>query len=336
MTWLTWRQFRLPASAVSGIVAVLAVILAFTASGLLAYQGQGENYLAQLSGGTGALYFGGLVTMYVLPGVIGAFWGAPLVAREIETGTHRLVWNQSVTRTRWLAAKIAVPGLAAVAVAGLASLVVGWWASPIDTAAAATNGEDFLARIKPLAFIGRGIAPMGYAAFAFVLGVAAGILLRRTVVAMAVTLVVFTLVQIAVPTLVRPYIIPPVEEIVTISPSNIRQISGDDTGRVLDVGVATPAGVWLLGNQTLNPAGTVVSPLPAEVAMCGPRGGELPNPPVMMACLAKLDQLGYKQLLTYQPGHRFWPLQWVELGIFLVLSALLTGFSFRWTRHRLS
>ena len=35
--------------------------------------------------------------------MIGAFWGAPMVARELETGTHRLVWNQSVTRTRWLA-----------------------------------------------------------------------------------------------------------------------------------------------------------------------------------------------------------------------------------------
>lgn len=337
MTWLTWRQFRLPASAVAGIIAVLALILFFTASGLRGHQGVGDDYFSQLPNGTGALYFGSLVTMYVLPAVIGVFWGAPLVARELETGTHRLAWNQTVSRTRWLATKLGISGLAAVSVAGLSSLVVGWWASPIDAAAAVTDGDDFLPRVDPLAFAARGIVPMGYAAFAFVLGVAAGILLRRTVVAMAVTLVLFTLVQIAVPFLVRPYIIPPVEEAVTISPSSIRSIGGDNTGRVLRLTVAAPDGVWLLGNDTIDPAGKVVSPLPAGVAMCGPSNRqELPNPQVMKACLAKLDQLGYKQLLTFQPGSRFWPLQWVELGIFLALSALLTWFCFRWTRHRLS
>jgi hypothetical protein len=338
MTWLTWRQFRLPASAVAGIIAVLALILVFTASGLAGLPGVGDDYISQLPDGTGALYYGGLVTMYVLPGVIGVFWGAPLVARELETGTHRLVWNQTVTRTRWLTTKLGIAGLSAVAVAGLASLVVGWWASPIDAAAALTNGENFLSRIDPLAFAGRGVVPMGYAAFAFALGVAAGILLRRTVVAMAVTLVLFTLVQIGFPTLVRPYVIPPVEEIVTLSPSSIQQIRGDGTGRVLEVGVAAPKGVWLLGNQTIDPAGNVVDPLPAEVATCGPNraAGELPDPQVMKECLSKLDQLGYKQLVTFQPGSRFWPLQWLELGIFLVLAGLLTWLSFRWTRHRLS
>jgi hypothetical protein len=338
MTWLTWRQFRLPASAVSGIIAVLALILVFTASGLVGLPGVGDDYFSQLPDGTGTLYFGGLTTMYVLPGVIGIFWGAPLVARELETGTHRLVWNQTVTRTRWLAAKLGVGGLSAVVVAGLASLVVGWWASPIDAAAAVTDGESFMPRIAPVVFATRGIVPMGYAAFAFVLGVTVGILLRRTVVAMAVTLVLFTLVQIAVPTLVRPNVIPPVEETVTISASTIQQIRGDGTGRVLELGVQTPKGVWLLGNQTLDPSGTVVNPLPVEVAMCGTNraAGQLPDPTGMKACLAKLDQLGYKQLVTFQPGSRFWPLQWLEFGIFLVLTALLTWLSFRWTRHRLS
>ena len=60
----------------------------------------------------------------VLPALIGIFWGAPLIARELEAGTHRLVWNQSVTRTRWLAVKLGLVGLAAVAVAGLGSLAV--------------------------------------------------------------------------------------------------------------------------------------------------------------------------------------------------------------------
>jgi len=39
------------------------------------------------------------------PALLGIFWGAPLIARELETGTCRLAWNQSVTRTRWLTVK---------------------------------------------------------------------------------------------------------------------------------------------------------------------------------------------------------------------------------------
>ena len=40
------------------------------------------------------------------PLVLGLFWGAPLIAREIETGTHTLVWTQGVSRRRWLAGKL--------------------------------------------------------------------------------------------------------------------------------------------------------------------------------------------------------------------------------------
>ena len=57
--------------------------------------------------------------MLAVPALLGIFWGAPLVARELETGTYRLAWTQSVTRTRWLAVKVALVGLASVAVAGL-------------------------------------------------------------------------------------------------------------------------------------------------------------------------------------------------------------------------
>ena len=70
--------------------------------------------------------------MYLTPLVIGAFWGAPIIARELEAGTHRLTWNQSVTRTRWLLVKIAIGGGAAMLFAGIAGLLLSWWAGPID------------------------------------------------------------------------------------------------------------------------------------------------------------------------------------------------------------
>ena len=67
--------------------------------------------------------------------VVGVFWGAPMIARELEAGTSRLVWTQSVTRTRWLATKLGVAGVGA-AVVGLVGLVLTWWCAPIDDAVA--------------------------------------------------------------------------------------------------------------------------------------------------------------------------------------------------------
>jgi hypothetical protein len=49
-----------------------------------------------------------------------------------------------------------------------------------------------------------------------------------------------------------------------------------------------------------------------------------------------LDQLGVRDLLTYQPAGRYWPFQWYELAIFIVLALLLAGSCLWWVRHRLA
>ena len=98
--------------------------------------------------------------------------------------------------------KLGVVGLVSVAVAGLLSLMVTWWSSPIDTANANRFGVAMFAL--------RDITPMGYAAFAFALGVTAGVLMRRTLPAMASTLVIFVAARLAEATWVRPHLMPPV------------------------------------------------------------------------------------------------------------------------------
>ena len=100
------------------------------------------------------------------PGLIGIFWGAPLIARELETGTDQVAWNQSVTRTRWLAVKLTGVGLAAIAAAAVLSYLLTWWAGPLDH----INGSRFAA----VTFASRDIVPLAYAAFAFALGTTAG------------------------------------------------------------------------------------------------------------------------------------------------------------------
>ncbi|WP_326948486.1 ABC transporter permease [Amycolatopsis sp. NBC_01307] len=327
MTWLAWRQIRVPALAVFAALLLIAVILAITGPDLVGR----TNFSDQ-----DTLFGGTVLALYLLPAVIGLFWGAPMITRELEHGTHNLVWNQTITRKRWLTTKLVVGVPAAMVAAGVLSLAVTWWASPIDAlASSATNGET-LSRISPVVFAARGVVPVGYAVFALVLGVAVGMVLRRTVAAMAVTLVVLAAVLLAVPLYVRPYLLPAVQQEVSIGNSAIRNISGNGSGVIEEIGVETPAGVWLLADETVDPAGNVVTPLPDFVQNCVPKPGDRggpPDPRGVDACMAQLDTRGYHQRLTYQPGSRFWPLQWLELALLLALSALLTWFCYRRIRH---
>lgn len=333
MTWLTWRQFRIPALSVFAVLAAIGVLLLISGLEL-----RGETNFSDQD----FMYGATLLVMYALPAVIGVFWGVPLVTRELETGTHSLVWNQTVTRKQWLMTKLGVGVLTAVVATGLLSLAVSWWASPIDTLNDLDPQATTTTRMSPLVFDARGIAPIGYAVFAFVLGVALGIALRRTVTAMAVTLVAFVAVMVAVPFLVRPYILPASEETVTVTDSNIWQIRGDEDMKLESIAVTQPAGSWVLTNETVDRDGNTVSPLPASLHPCMPappsgRAGEtaaLPLDQMPDECIAQgFADLGYKQRLTYQPGSHFWPLQWIELAFFLALSALLTWFCFRRIRH---
>lgn len=331
MTWLTWRQFRVPASSVFAGLAVIAVILAITGPELVGRTDFSDDNV---------LYVGTTLVMYLLPAVIGVFWGVPMITRELESGTHSLVWNQTITRKRWLTTKLGFAVLAAMLAAGVLSVAVTWWASPIDTLASLQTGRGMLSRMSPVQFAARGIAPIGYAAFALVLGVAVGMLLRRTVAAMAVTLVALAAVLIVVPLFVRPYLLPSVSETVAITDSNITNIIGNNTGgaeEIEAIGVRNPAGAWVLANETVDPAGTAVSPLPGFVQNCLPAPSRAtttpPDPRNTMECLGQLGSQGYHQRLVYQPGSRFWPLQWLETALYLALAALLTWFCFRRLRH---
>jgi hypothetical protein len=185
----------------------------------------------------------------VIPALIGLFWGAPLAARELETGAFRLAWTQSVTRGRWLAVKLALVGLCSVAVAGLLSLMVTWWSSPLDR----TYASQFIA------FSERGIAPIGYAAFGFVLGVTVGLLIRRTVPAMAATVIPYIGARAAV-TALRPHFM----TAVTAAQKLPRDVNTKQLG--VDSWPTYQSGNWVLASKTVTTGGQ-----PAAASADGPR-----------------------------------------------------------------
>jgi ABC-type transport system involved in multi-copper enzyme maturation permease subunit len=343
MTWLTWRQMRVQAAAVYALVIGAAVILALTGPRLLDKARIDANIFDHLTRTERDLYYAGVVVLAIAPAVIGAFWGAPLVARELEAGTHRLVWNQSVTRSRWLATKLGLTMLVAAAAVGGLTLAITWWSGPIDGALSNTNGR-LPSRLTPVAFAMRGIVPIGYAVFAVVLGVAFGVVLRRSLPAMALTLAVFTAVQIAVPLWIRPHLVPANQVTLSFSRDRLDGITGNPDGTDVTVTLATAhPNDWILSNNTIDGSGRVAD-LPAWAGACFAP----PAPPIagqrvaqgmdtrLNACFTRLNAEGYRQRIVYQPTSHFWPLQFAETGLFIGASGLLTWFCFWWIRRRLS
>ncbi|WP_237554466.1 transporter [Streptomyces sp. SID724] len=250
MIWLTWRQFRTQAAVMFAAVAALAATLAVTGPQLAElYRTAGSGLVDQVSSSDQTLYYTGLLVVLAVPAVIGMFWGAPLISRELETGTHYLAWNQGVTRTRWLATKLGLGAAASMTAAGLTSLAVSWWSSPIDRAVNGGGATDtYFPRLDPVAFAARGVVPMAHAAFAFVLGVALGLVIRRTLPAMATTFALYTAVQIAVPMWIRSHLTAADQTILPIEPDGT-PISIQDGARQIVAHPEEVPGAWVTSSR---------------------------------------------------------------------------------------
>ncbi|WP_234046392.1 ABC transporter permease [Streptomyces adelaidensis] len=232
----------------------------------------------------------GTFVLLIAPVLIGAWAGGALIAREFESGTARLAWTQSVTPARWLAAKLAVP--AAVIVSGTVLLTLlnrlAWW-SEADLRHALGTRDWF----NPITFMANGPAATAYALLALAVGVLAGLLIRRSLPALAVGLLG---VAAAMSTLQSyRHRLWPVETAVSKSPAP------DWTGELVDQGLITTSG------RRVSSVGC------ADVAC---------------------DRTDVAQYYTdFHPSSHFWPLQLVQTGIALTVTALLVLATFRLLRR---
>ncbi len=193
-----------------------------------------------------------------------------------------------------------------------------------------------------MVFDARGVVPIAYSAFAFALGVTIGMLVRRSLPAMALTLAAFAVIQVSVPIVVRPHLLPAIDGTFELSPSTV-----DGIGRNPNTGVfhfeakAPDPGGWLLSGETVDAAGKPVEnvTMPTSSGACSPSappGGRGTGADPMDLCLAEINRLGYRQHLVYHPPTRFWPFQRIESALYLALALGLAGFCFRWIRRRLA
>jgi hypothetical protein len=180
------------------------------------------------------------------------------------------------------------------AVTGAFTALFWWYFRPF-----LADGQ--VSEFLPLAFALLGVAFAAWTLFAYALAAFTGTLFRRTVPAMAVTLIVYIVLAIGTATAIRPHYEAPVTE------PGWNQGAG--AGWVISSWIKAPNG------QRLSPAAVNSLPVPASV-----QNSQSPD-----AFNNWLTSHGYTMWQSVQPDSRFWQFQLTEGGWLLVVSALLIG-----------
>jgi hypothetical protein len=323
MIWVTWRQHRLALAGTGALLGLLAAYVwivgrhlhhAFAAaiachpansiacSEVIRHFNDMNLHLAN-----------GFVWQPV-PALIGAFVGAPVLARELETGTFRYAWTQGFGRWRWTLAKLVLLAVALVAAAGAFSMLLSWYYRPYFSAGSQTV---FFSQASPLTaglFDLRGVAFAAWTLAAFAIGALAGMIIRRVVPAIVATLVVYAGLALAVGMFLRRHYL---AALLTSKPS-------------------VPATAWIM-SQWWTKGGrfafTGLPPMNLLQQFCNPSavGAGKPSPGTLAQCLS---QHGYTRWTGYQPAGRFWSFQLIEGGWLLALSLLLIATTVWLVRRR--
>jgi len=324
MAGVTWRQHRMTLAGVAVLLGALAVWLwtagtplhntwATAAACHPASSPSCQNLISAFDSTATNKFMGskgaGGVLLQLIPALIGAFAGAPVLARELETGTFRFAWTQGFARWRWALAKLVLLALALAAATAAFGVLVSWYYQPYEGV-----GGQFLGLNEntPFAY-GFSLREVTFPAWtlaAFAIAALAGVLIRRVVPAIVATLVVYAGLAFAAAGLLREHYLAPLA-------TTRLDLPGTTTDWVL--------GQWFTKNGRFAFGGNPPSSILNQFCSSGKAAG-----PSFAPCLSPH---GYVQWTSYQPASRFWPFQWIEGGWLLALSALLIAAAI-WLVHR--
>jgi hypothetical protein len=270
MIWVSWRQHRSEAFGCLAVLAGLAIYAIMVGTSMRTAFGH-DGLAACLAGSQGAAGCPGAVTTFtnefgsevnlafwsaalIVPGLIGVLVGAPLIARELEYGTWRLAWSQSVPRARLLAVKLALVTGGLVIVGAAMTAVITWYREPMDqlTGRFQHNIYDF-----------EGLVPTAYILCAFGFAVLAGLLLRRSIPAMIAAFLPWLAIRLVVEFLFRPSFLAPLTIACGDTPSGCSGYGNGGSGLSAIPPATGHIGDWVL-NTSAGPKGNLISYQPAD------------------------------------------------------------------------
>jgi hypothetical protein len=231
----------------------------------------------------------------LIPGLIGVLLAAPFIL-DLEHGTYRLAWTQSITRGRWLFGKLSLPVVAAVLAAGALILLLTWWRAP---------SVHIDGRLETGNYDTTGTVVVGYTLFALALALALGAIWRRAAPSLIVAFVGYFAARLFADFSVRDHLIAPLKA----TYEGAQQPSFLYNAHILSLDAT------IRGHQIMSGGG-------------GSLGGQ------MKVGAPGMSNAVYH--VVYQPESRFWPLQLTETGLFVGLAAILILFAAWWTRRRTS
>lgn len=209
MIWLSWRLQRTETLVALVILALLTAWLVPTGLDMWnAYQHSGlgacivhQAPRCDMDIGLFRARFGGISSLAswfnLIPGLIGVLLAAPLVS-DLENGTYRLAWTQSITRRRWLLGKLGLAVVSALLAAGGLIALFSWWRTP----EAQLDG-----RLDNGVFGTTGIVMLGYTLFALGFALALGAVWRRTAASLLVGFVAYVAARLMVEFKVRDHLV---------------------------------------------------------------------------------------------------------------------------------
>jgi hypothetical protein len=329
MAGVTWRQHRIGLAAVAVLLGGLAVALwiaglqvhhAWAAAATCRPAGSAAcQDLATTFNGTWNDMSIAAILLQVVPGLIGAFAGGPVLARELETGTFRFAWTQGFGRWRWALATLVALAVVLAAATAAFGVLVSWCFQPFSAPgnqALGVYGDSPLVLLFGL----RAVTFPAWTLAVFAIGALAGMLIRRVVPAIAVALAAYAGLAVAAVAFLREHYLP---ALVTSNPNL--------------PGTAWVIGQWWTRNGRFafadNPPDGLINEYcnfsqSSSGKAAGAGGGGGGNP--FAQCLGPH---GYVNWTSYQPASRFWPFQWIEGGWLLALAVLLIAVAL-WLVHR--
>jgi hypothetical protein len=261
--------------------------------------------------------------LLTIPCLIGIALGAPLVAGEITHLTNRLAWTQGVSRTRWFV-------LSWLAIAVPLAIVVGffcrfeWWWSFHAYFGTTYMDRMWEGHVSPPVFPTSGFAPVAYTLFAFSLGAVMGAAFRRVSLAAVGTAIIYVGVSLLMVTTIRPVLAP---RVFILSSDMSYGYGIPDFDTPWKLGPAYRFAPDYKAPDRLSASAVGIACLNKDP---NSDGNQDDSDPIYLDCLAANHvQNGY----YWMPNSSFWPLQWRESGIYLVLTGAIFGLSI-WSVRR--